>query len=772
MGRSFPPDGLVGPAFPDRLSAFLSRARDALGAAIVGVAELAAANGELEPQWRAASPHPLPPFGVALLRELGAARTEYPPGDPRLSDLLPAVAGLWVVSLPIEVVPKLDTHPDAVALIAYQQQPPSEAALDELAVCLAAGLSRDREERIARVVYGAIEQAADAIELTDQNARLIYVNRAWERFSGYPKSEALGHTVGRLFRDTVAPVHDAAFYQFTLASLAAGKPWLGALVCRTRDGARVLCEVNASPFVADAEAFRGNLAVRRDLTHRRERDEALASAHAEFRQVLSALPDGVAVLRDGRLYFANPAFLLMLGRDEESAIGRAYTDFVHPNDREPFETEDGMRVARVRFMRPDGTLRFAEVSPSGAISFEGRAAMILVSRDTTERRVAQEQLARADKLSAIGSLAAGVAHEVNNPLAYLILNLELLRESSADGAMQPDATLLEEALDGAKRIRSIVSELREFSGSDAPGPLEPVLVERAATSALNIVQNEIRHRARLVRDHEPGLCALARDGELVQVLVNVLVNAAQAIPEQDGRDHFIRVVTRTTAAGDARITISDTGSGISSELLPRVFDPFATSKPRGEGSGLGLAISKRIVEEFGGRISVDSAEGGGTTVTVDLVRAEAPEMPRVVPRVSGASPRPPGKRVLVVDDELPLARALKLVLRHHEVTTVHDGREAYALLESGQDFDVILCDLMMFGMTGAELYRRITALRSELASRFIFMTGGTFTEQSHAFLESSGNPVLRKPFDPNRVREWVDARAQADSDRTGSGKNR
>ncbi len=764
MGRSFPPDGLVGPAFRDRLSAFLGRTREALDAAVVGVAELAAADGELRPVWRAVSPGQLPPFDVPLLRELGGARNEYAAGDARLGALLPGFEGLSVVSLPLEVTPRLDAYPDALAVIGYRERNFEDSALDELAVCLGAGLSQDRAERLAQVVYGAIEQAADAIELTDQNARLIYVNRAWERFSGYARAEALGQTVGRLFRDTVAPVHDAAFYQFTLASLTAGKPWLGALVCRTRDGSRVLCEVNASPFEADA--FRGNLAVRRDLTHRRERDAALASAHAEFRQVLSALPDGVAVLRDGKLYFANPAFLLMLGRDEESVIGRAYLDFVHRSDRESFESEDGVRPTRVRFVRPDGTLRFAEVSPSGAISFEGRAAIILVSHDTTERRVAQEQLARAEKLSAIGSLAAGVAHEVNNPLAYLILNLELLRESSADGAVRPEPSLLEEALDGAKRIRSIVSELREFSGSDAPGPLEPVLVERAATSALNIVQNEIRHRARLVRDHEPGLCALARDGELVQVLVNVLVNAAQAIPEQDGADHFIRVVSKTSPEGDARLVISDTGSGISSELLPRVFDPFATSKPRGEGSGLGLAISKRIVEEFGGRISVESLEGGGTTVTLDLVRADAPELPRTVPRVTGVSPRPPGKRVLVVDDELPLARALKLVLRHHEVTTVHDGREAFELLKGGQDFDVILCDLMMFGMTGAELYRRITALRSELASRFIFMTGGTFTEQSHAFLETSGNPVLRKPFDPNRVREWVDARAAADSERT------
>ena len=757
MGRSFPVDGLLGPAFEERLASFLARAREGLGAARLGVAELAAREGELRPIWRGSSPAALPDFGVPLLRELGAARKDYAPGDARLAELAPALPELSVISLPLPVTPRIDAHPDAVALIAFRGERPPDGALDELTRSLAAGLSQDREQRLARVVYGAIEQAADAIELTDQNARLIYVNDAWERFSGYPRGEALGQTVGRLFRDTVAPVHDAAFYQFTLASLAAGKPWLGALVCRTRDGARVLCEVSASPF--DAEAFRGNLAVRRDLTNRRERDAALASAHAEFRQVLSALPDGVAVLRDGKLYFANPAFLLMLGRDEESAIGRPYADFVHPSDRESFETEHGMRVTPVRFLRPDGTFRFAEVSPSGAISFEGRSATILVSRDTTERRVAQEQLARADKLSAIGSLAAGVAHEVNNPLAYLILNLELLRESSADGTLKPDASLLDEALDGARRIRSIVSELREFSGSDAPGPLEVVMLERAATSALNIVQNEIRHRARLVRDHEPGLFALARDGELVQVLVNVLVNAAQAIPEQDGNDHFIRVVTKTSPAGEARLVISDTGTGISRELLPRVFDPFATSKPRGEGSGLGLAISKRIVEEFGGRIAVESAEGGGTTVTIDLVRAEAPEVPRVMPRVSGASPRPPGKRVLVVDDELPLARALKLVLRHHDVTTVHDGREAFELLKSGQTFDVILCDLMMFGMTGAELYRRITAIRSELASRFIFMTGGTFTEQSHAFLEGTNNPVLRKPFDPNRVREWVDARA-------------
>jgi PAS domain S-box-containing protein len=542
-------------------------------------------------------------------------------------------------------------------------------------------------------------------------------------------------------------VHDSAFYQFTLATLAEGRPWSGALACRARDGSRVLCEPMVSPFAANEHGFTGNFAVRRNLAQRAQRDTALAVAHHEFRAVLAAVPDGVAVLREGKIYFANSAFLSMVGRSEESVIGLAYVDLVYPDDRAQFLEAHETSVTRVRILQADGPPRFAEISTAGALSFEGKPAMILLSRDVTEQRLAEEQLARAEKLSALGALAAGVAHELNNPLAYLLLNLSFLQESSRLDGQGLEA--LTDAADGAKRIQQIVSELRGYSGTDAPGPPEAVDVSKAVVSAINIAQNEIRHRARLDRRLESKLFVLAREGQLVQVLVNVLVNAAQAIPVSDGRTHTIAVSSESADDGTAVIEISDTGVGIAPSQLSHLFEPFSTTKRRGEGSGLGLAISKRMIEEVGGKISIRSTYGVGTTVRIELQRArghasysDAP----LAPRYERSAHDEQRIRLLIVDDEITIASTLQRMLPQYEITTAVDAAEALALLRGDTWFDVVLCDLMMPGVSGPELYAEATRSYPSLGSRFVFMTGGAFTDSAREFLERTRRPILTKPF--------------------------
>jgi CheY-like chemotaxis protein len=272
-------------------------------------------------------------------------------------------------------------------------------------------------------------------------------------------------------------------------------------------------------------------------------------------------------------------------------------------------------------------------------------------------------------------------------------------------------------------------------------------VSRALTSALNIAQNEIRHRARLVREFEDGLYVLAREGQLVQVFVNVLANAAQAFDDATSAEPMIRVASRASSDELVEIVVSDTGAGIPGALLPQVFDPFSTSKRRGEGSGLGLAICRRIVHGFGGSIHIESELGKGTSVTIELPRTAralsiiAPR-PRAEPRDAG-----PKFRVLIVDDEGSIARALKRVFAEHEVVVADDGSAALAMLGGDSAFDVVLCDLMMPRLTGSELYARACELRAELAGRFVFMTGGAMTPASKEFLHSIGSNVLWKPFD-------------------------
>jgi len=733
----------------------LAELREALAAEALAVVELGAPDGVLAPMVRAIDPEGVELVTPSLERQLEHA------GRLAAGELSPQLTGCEAELVRLAVEPRLHASGDAWLLVAYRGKAPDRGVLTEASGALTRILSGERRRRLADILFAAVEQAADPIEVTDRAARLIYANAAWGEAFGYAPRDVTGRTVGSLFRDPNEPLHDRAFYQFTLNTLARGNPWLGVIASRALGGGRVLMEAHVSPFDAPPSEFRGNFAVRRKLDHRADRDRALTVAHHEFRAVLSNLPDGVVVLRDGKIYFANAAFLAMVDRTEGAVIGAEYLDFVHPDDREQFVREHQGKVTRVRVLR-HGKPRVAEISTAGSVSFEGSPASILFSRDTTDHYIAQEELARAEKLSALGALAAGVAHEINNPLAYVTLNLQQLIDDTRGKLSTSEIEALEEALEGAERMKTIVSELKGFSGSDAPDAAEPVNVIQAVTSALNIAQNEIRHRARLSREHEPGLFVLAREGQLVQVLVNVLVNAAQAIPAQSERDHVIRVVSRRLPGDRVQIAISDTGEGIPEEILEHVFDPFATGKRRGEGSGLGLTISKRIIDALGGKITVRSARGAGTTVSVDLPSAVAPvqSFPAEPPteRLPALSVR---ARVLVIDDELSVAKGLKRMLAGHDVVIVRDGEQALELLAADADFDVILCDVMMPALPGSELYYRAIRNRPELTQRFVFMTGGAFTQYGRSFLETVGCTVLHKPFDAAAVLESVQTLARA-----------
>ena len=616
-----------------------------------------------------------------------------------------------------------------------------------------------RAAMLGRLVLSAVEQAADAIEVTDRAARVIYVNRAWQRIFGYSAADALGRYASELIREKARPAHESAFYRFTEARVTAGEPWLGVLTSVTRAGAPHLNEVMVSPFEADDSAFRGNFVVRRDVAHRAERDSALLSAHTEFRGVLAAIPDGVTVLRNGLVYYANPAFLKIVGRDNVGVVGLPFLDLLVEDDRESFQSREAADPIVVRMRSEEWGTRLVEVSGAGSISFEGKPAVILIARDITERRLAEEQLARAERLAALGELAAGVAHELNNPMAYVVLNLELLRahlERRGDTMMRDPVN---EALDGVRRMREIAIELRAFSRPDGPGAPEAVDVKRAIGSALNIAQNQLRHRAQVRRELEEGLSVTAREGQLVQVLVNLLVNAAQAIPDGEGTKHAIVVRSRASGNGRVEISVSDTGPGIPAEILPHLFHPFATTKARGQGSGLGLAISRRIVERFKGEIRAENLPERGAVVTFDLPGAGPAPGPTTV-RPPAEPRRERGFKVLIVDDEPAIGRALRRVLSAHVLTVISDGYEAIELLHR-EFFDVIVCDLMMPGLSGHKLFETVCETVPELRARFVFISGGAVSKEAANFLETCGCPVLAKPFSNAAVIETVERIANA-----------
>jgi signal transduction histidine kinase len=364
-----------------------------------------------------------------------------------------------------------------------------------------------------------------------------------------------------------------------------------------------------------------------------------------------------------------------------------------------------------------------------------------------ERKRIQEQLVISDRMVSIGMLAAGVAHEINNPLAVVLSNIELAVSELETLQGSSDVTsIIEEMTDAnaaAQRIRDIVRDLKLFSraSDDASGPVD---VHRVLESTLRMAWNEIRHRARLRRELQSVPFVEANESRLGQVFLNLVINAAQSLPDGHADQNEIVIATRVGEDGRVVVEIRDTGSGMSPEVKKRLFTPFFTTKPIGVGTGLGLSIVHRIVTALGGELGVDSELGRGTTFRVHLpVSARRPE-PSIPARTIAPVRR---GRILIVDDERLVANAFSRALRmEHDVVVRNRGREVLEMLEAGERFDAIVCDLMMPEMTGIQLYEAVTKLAPEQAKAMIFVSGGAFTSEARVFLDRVANPRLEKPF--------------------------
>jgi two-component system, cell cycle sensor histidine kinase and response regulator CckA len=374
----------------------------------------------------------------------------------------------------------------------------------------------------------------------------------------------------------------------------------------------------------------------------------------------------------------------------------------------------------------------------------------------------EQRLQSRDRMASIGTLTAGVVHGINNPLSYVIANLEYVKRLLSKGPerLEPKALselndVLDDSLDGADRVRRIVSDLGTFS-SPFDGPVAAVDLERATERALSVAANEIRHRARVDRDFTGVVAAVGSEAKLVQVILNVLINAAHSIEPGAIDRNVITVRTRSDARGRPTLAIEDTGCGIAKEHLSRVFDPFFTTKPVGVGTGLGLSIAHRIVRELDGEIQIESVHGEGTRVLLTL--PAAPMAASIAPPLETIPPLSSDRfraRVLVIDDEPAILRAFRRVLFSHEVSIAAAGLEAMQKLGESAPFDVIFCDVMMPEMSGVEVYQRISERFPGQEHRLVFMTGGAFAEPAAHFIEETSNPKLKKPFTGSSLRALV-----------------
>jgi signal transduction histidine kinase len=377
---------------------------------------------------------------------------------------------------------------------------------------------------------------------------------------------------------------------------------------------------------------------------------------------------------------------------------------------------------------------------------------------------AEARLRHSDRMASIGTMAAGVAHEINNPLAYVIANLDFAAKAVAAAtaelaALPPPpaggeplldrlrgaSTAIDDAVIGADRVRKIVADVSRFAHAKATDR-EPVDLWDALESAIRLSSHHIQHHALIVRDPGRTPRVLASTQALEQVFINLLVNAAQSMPEGRPQANRIHVLTRTDGEGRAVVELSDTGTGITSEDQARIFDPFFTTKPIGLGTGLGLSICHRIIADLGGTITVESAVGRGTVFRIVLPAAPAQPTAAHTPAPARDLKAPRGQLLIIDDDAKVLAMLDRVLSRRHDVTLARDGAEALALLVAGKRFDLILCDLMMPRMNGMELYERVVALVPDQASDFVFLCGGAVTQRAADFLEAHADQRFDKPF--------------------------
>jgi PAS domain S-box-containing protein len=371
--------------------------------------------------------------------------------------------------------------------------------------------------------------------------------------------------------------------------------------------------------------------------------QKLLQSQQEFRQVIERLPDGIALHRGNHWVYVNPAFARSLGYENpEALVGQDIHERVPPESRSvltaPETLEEALPPREHRFQRQDGKLAVLQVTPLRVAEFEGAPATLLLVRDLTEQKMLQARLMLADRMASVGTLASGVAHEINNPLAYLAANLRFIQERLVEQSQQlgwvvpPDLSeALVESLEATERVRMIGQDLRTFA-REGDEQQRLIDVHRVIDSAAKIAWREIKNKGRLVKDYQPVVGVVGNESRLGQVLLNLLVNAAHALTLDRWEYNEIRVVTRMGDAEKVYVEVHDTGTGIAPEHLSRIFEPLFTTKPVGVGTGLGLSICQDIINTMGGHIQVESTLGKGTMFRLVLPAAKdepEPEEPEL-----------------------------------------------------------------------------------------------------------------------------------------------
>lgn len=493
--------------------------------------------------------------------------------------------------------------------------------------------------------------------------------------------------------------------------------------------------------------------------------ELLSSGKREWEQTVDAFNHAICYVdAHGALRRANRVFAELIKLPVTALPGRPWLTLLPPAWADPVarmlaQPESGSPVE----VRAGDRILLVTAIPAGEA---GEA--VLLFEDQTEKRRLQEQLLQSEKMSAIGQLIAGVAHDLNNPLASVVGFSDLLGEAAdvPPRLAEPLAIIRQEAERASGIVRNLLSFARRQEGERQLQSMRPIL-----ESTHQLLKNQLMaSRIELTLEAEPGLPEVeVHANQIKQVFVNIINNAAQAIASTRASGGRIDIRAKCQLDGIA-VSIADNGPGMPEAVAQRVFEPFFSTKSEGEGTGLGLSICHGIVKEHGGSMTVDPGGGGGrrgrgATFTVELPGGVRPSVATAGLTGTPAAARPPAAaetgerlRVLVVDDEPHILHYMQATLESwgHEVVLARDGSQALkrALI---QPFDLIICDLRMPRLGGREMFHTLAQMHPAVADRIIFATGDTVRGDTLQFLEELGRPFLQKPFKLDELRRVLAA---------------
>jgi len=506
-----------------------------------------------------------------------------------------------------------------------------------------------------------------------------------------------------------------------------------------------------------------------NVPSKRSTSESSRLAEERFERLVETIATSVWILRQSRIIYANPAGADLLKYERTRLIGVRFDELIAQEDVDSF-AENAARAERGEPVAPreyhvfsrDGRPLIIEIS-SVALEYDGGAAVVSFGRDVTLRKRLELELLQADRLSALGLLAGGMAHALNNPLTYVVLNLEHvarhLPQLAFDSAGQAEVLArLVEAKQGAERMATTVKRMRSLARTDeSVGKV--VDLRHVLESVVELVGHEIHHRGRLTTRFEDVPLVLANESKIEQICLGLLLFAAQMLPDDTSVRHEVRLTLETDERNFAVLEIVCEGCRVEPMEIERLFAPF-TATEEGRIRSAGLSVCCSLVEQLGGNIVAEALAGTGlllrTTIPCAPVQRPAPSSVRTGPPSTQAPVNLGRARILLVDDDPGVGNALRLLFEGgHDVRCFEDPQAALRELLAEPGYDLVFCDLMMPELTGIDIYQVLRFNRPGYESKMVFMTGGAFTPATARFLQQVPNERIEKPFNVKILQRLV-----------------